>query len=129
MNIQPLCGRLGLAVCDYERRKRMWQMGLAQAMHQPPLTESIPEIIETKLLEPLSRELRRQTGRDIRYRRISLNAFQLLDGGKPFARLSLPNPGTGRVFIRYLDPCGRQCTPTKELRNTDEITGHLLSHP
>lgn len=42
MNIQPLCSRIRLETCDFERRKRMWQTGLAQAMYKPPVTNSIP---------------------------------------------------------------------------------------
>lgn len=47
MDIRPLCGRLGLKVCEAERQKRMWQTRLAQAMRKPPLTSSIPQIIRT----------------------------------------------------------------------------------
>lgn len=56
MNIQPLCSRIRLETCDFERRKRMWQTGLAQAMYKPPVTNSIPRIIEMRLLEPITRE-------------------------------------------------------------------------
>ena len=62
MNIQPLCSRIRLETCDFERRKRMWQTGLAQAMYKPPVTNSIPRIIEMRLLEPITREFCRKTG-------------------------------------------------------------------
>lgn len=70
MNIQPLCSRIRLETCDFERRKRMWQTGLAQAMYKPPVTNSIPRIIEMRLLEPITREFCRKTGQNIHYRRL-----------------------------------------------------------
>lgn len=63
MDIRPLCGRLGLEVCEAERQKRMWQMGLAKAMRKPPLAGSIPQIIRTVLIEPVVKELCRKTGK------------------------------------------------------------------
>ncbi|MFK2269744.1 hypothetical protein ACIXMN_12360 [Bacteroides fragilis] len=60
MNILPLCGKLSLDICDFERRKRMWQTGLAQAMRLSPPSNDIRKIIETRLLEPVVRELGRK---------------------------------------------------------------------
>lgn len=126
MDIRPLCGRLGLKVCEAERQKRIWQTGLAQSMYKPPLTNSIPQIIQTALIEPVTKELCRQTGKDIRYQPYGLEGyFRLLLDGKPFAAISLPNPGTGRVFVKFLNACGRQCSPMKELHNTDVLVSFL----
>lgn len=71
MNILPLCGKLSLDICDFERRKRMWQTGLAQVMRLSPPSNDIRKIIETRLLEPVVRELGRKTGQGIRYRALS----------------------------------------------------------
>lgn len=130
MDIRPLCGRLSLKVCEAERQKRMWQTGLARAMRKPPFTGSIPQIIRTVLVAPLTRELYRQTGKDIRYQPYGPEgSFRLLSDGKPFALITLPNPGNGRVFVRFLDAGGRPCTPMKELRNTDTLVSFLLEIP
>lgn len=126
MNIQPLCSRIRLETCDFERRKRMWQAGLAQAMYKPPVTNSIPRIIEMRLLEPITREFCRKTGQNIHYRRLVPDTrFHLLCQSKPFALISLPNPSTGRVFIQYLNENARRASPLRELRNTDEISSFL----
>ena len=126
MNIQPLCSRIRLEICGFEHRKRMWQTGLAQAMHKPPVTDSISRIIEMRLLEPITRELCRKTERNIYYRRLVLDTrFHLLCQGKPFALISLPNPSTGRVFIQYLNESARRVSSLRELRNTDEISSFL----
>lgn len=126
MDIRPLCGRLGLEVCEAERQKRMWQTGLVQAVRLSPPTNNIRKIIETRLLEPVVRELRRKTGQDIRYQHYGLEGyFRLLLRGKPFAVISLPNPGNGRVFVKFLNACGRQCSPMKELHNTDVLVSFL----
>ncbi len=126
MDIRPLCGRLGLEVCEAECQKRMWQTGLAQVMRKPPLAGSIPQIIRTVLIEPVVKELCRKTGKDVRYQHYGLEGyFRLLLRGKPFAVISLPNPGNGRVFVKFLDACGRQCSPMKELHNTDVLVSFL----
>lgn len=126
MNIQPLCSRIRLETCDFERRKRMWQTGLAQAMYKPPVTNSIPRIIEMRLLEPITREFCRKAGQNIHYRRLVPDTrFHLLCQSKPFALISLPNPSTGRVFIQYLNESARRASPLRELRNTDEISSFL----
>ena len=126
MNIQPLCSRIRLETCDFERRKRMWQTGLAQAMYKPPVTNSIPRIIEMRLLEPITREFCRKTGQNIHYRRLVPDTrFHLLCQSTPFALISLPNPSTGRVFIQYLNESARRASPLRELRNTDEISSFL----
>ena len=44
---------------------------------------------------------------------------------RPFAVIFLPNPGTGRVFIKYLNSNGVQCTALKELWDTEEIAGFI----
>ncbi|MCF2698000.1 hypothetical protein I6E67_20785, partial [Phocaeicola vulgatus] len=41
------------------------------------------------------------------------------------AVIFLPNPGTGRVFIKYLNSNGVQCTALKELWDTEEIAGFI----
>ena len=126
MNIQPLCSRIRLETCDFERRKRMWQNALAPAMYNPPATHSIPPIIEMRLLEPITREFCRKTGQNIHYRRLVPDTrFHLLCQSKPFALISLPNPSTGRVFIQYLNESARRASPLRELRNTDEISSFL----
>ena len=126
MNIQPLCSRIRLETCDFERRKRMWQTGHAQAMYKPPVTNSIPRVIEMRLLEPITREFCRKTGQNIHYRRLVPDTrFHLLCQSKPFALISLPNPSTGRVFIQYLNESARRASPLRELRNTDEISSFL----
>lgn len=126
MDIRPLCGRLRLEVCEAERQKRMWQTGLAGAMRKPPLTNSIPKIIRTVLIEPVTKELCRKTGKDVRYRHYGPEGhFHLLLKGKPFALISLPIPGNGRVFVRFQDACGRQCSPMRELHNTDVLVSFL----
>ena len=126
MNILPQCGKLSLDICDFERRRRMWQTGLVQAMRLSPPTNNIRKIIETKLLEPVVKELCRKTGQDIRYQHYGLEGyFRLLLRGKPFAVISLPNPGNGRVFVKFLDACGKQCSPMKELHNTDVLVSFL----
>ena len=118
--------RIRLETCDFERRKRMWQTGLAQAMYKPPVTNSIPRIIEMRLLEPITREFCRKTGQNIHYRRLVPDTrFHLLCQSKPFALISLPNPSTGRVFIQYLNESARRASPLRELRNTDEISSFL----
>lgn len=61
MDIRPLCGRLGLKVCEAEREKRMWQTGFALVMRKPPPTDSISQIIQTVLIEPVTKELRLKT--------------------------------------------------------------------
>lgn len=126
MDIRPLCGRLGLKVCEAERQKRMWQTRLAQAMRKPPLTSSHPPNYPDGLIDPVVKELCRQTGKNIRYQPYGLEGyFRLLLDGKPFAVISLPNPGTGRVFVKFLNACGRQCAPMKELHNTDVLVSFL----
>lgn len=130
MDIRPLCGRLGLKVCEAERQKRMWQTGLARAMRKPLFTGSITQIIRTVLVEPVVKELCRQTGKDVRCQSYGPEGyFRLLSGGKPFALISLPNPGNGRVLVRFLNAGGRPCTPMKELRNTDILVSFLLEMP
>jgi len=104
----------------------MWQTGLARTMRKPPLAGSIPQIIRTVLIEPVVKELCRKTGKDVRYQPYGLEGyFRLLLRGKPFAVISLPNPGNGRVFVKFLDACGRQCSPMKELYNTDVLVSFL----
>lgn len=130
MDIRPLCGRLGLKICEAERQKRMWQMGFAGSTHRSPLTSSITRIIRTVLVEPVVKELCRQTGKDIRCQSYGPEGyFRLLSGGKPFAVIYLPNPGNGRVFVRFPGEGGRPCTPMKELRNTDILVSFLLEIP
>jgi hypothetical protein len=130
MDIGPLCGRLGLKACEAVRQKRMWQMGLAGVMHKPPLTDSVTQIIRTVLVGPVVKDLCRQTGKDVRYRSYGPEgSFLLLSAGKPFALIRLPNPGSGRVFVRFLGAGGRPCTPVKELRNTDVLVSFLLEMP
>lgn len=121
MKIHSLCGRLRMRVCDFERRERMWKTGPAQAMRLSPQKGSVPEIIETVLLVPITNDLCRETGKVIRYSQTLTGNFTLLYRNRPFAVIFLPNPGTGRVFIKYLNPNGVQCTALKELRDTDEI--------
>ena len=78
------------------------------------------------LIDPVVKELCRQTGKNIRYQPYGLEGyFRLLLDGKPFAVISLPNPGTGRVFVKFLNACGRQCAPMKELHNTDVLVSFL----
>lgn len=126
MNILPLCGKLSLDICHFERRRRMWQTGLAQAMRLSPPSNDILKIIETRLLEPVVKELGRKTGQDIRYRVLSRDTcFHLLCKEREFAIISLPNPSTGRVFIQYLNENARRASPLRELRNTDEISSFL----
>ncbi|MDB1018577.1 hypothetical protein PL683_01910 [Phocaeicola vulgatus] len=121
MKIHSLCGRLRMRVCDFERRERMWKTGLAQAMRLSPPKGSVPEIIETVLLVPITNDLCRKTGKAIRYRQTLAGSFTLLYGNRPFAVIFLPNPRTGRIFIKYLNSNGVQCTALKELWDTDEI--------
>ena len=130
MDIRPLCGRLSLKICEMERQKRMWQTGLAGTMHQPPLTDNTTRIIRTVLIEPLTKELCRQTGKDIHCQSYGPEGyFRLLSDGKPFAAICLPNLGNGRAFVRFLGIGGRPCTPMKELRNTDILVSFLLKMP
>lgn len=101
-------------------------MGLAQAMRKPPLAGSIPQIIRIVLIEPVVKELCRKTGKDVRYQHYDLEGyFRLLLREKPFAVIFLPNPGNGRVFVKFLNACGRQCSPMKELHNTDVLVSFL----
>lgn len=127
MDIRPLCGRLGLKVCEAEREKRMWQTGFALVMRKPPPTDSISQIIQTVLIEPVTKELRLKTGKDISYQPyIPEGYFRLTLGGKPFAVICLPNPGNGRVFVRFLNASGRSCARMKEFHNTDTLVSFLL---
>lgn len=108
----------------------MWQTGLAGTMHQPPLTDNTIRIIRTVLIEPLTKELCRQTGKDIHCQSYGPEGyFRLLSDGKPFAAICLPNLGNGRAFVRFLGIGGRPCTPMKELRNTDILVSFLLKMP
>ena len=66
MKIHSLCGRLRMRICDFEHRERMWKTGLAQAMRLSPPKGSVPEIIETLLLVPITNTLCRETGKAIR---------------------------------------------------------------
>ena len=125
MKIHSLCGRLRMQICDFERRERMWKTGLAQAMRLSPLKGSVQEIIETLLLVPITNTLCRETGKVIRYRQTLTGSFTLLYRNRPVAVIFLPNPGTGRVFIKYLNSNGVQCTALKELWDTDEIAGFI----
>ena len=61
MKIHSLCGRLRMRICDFESRERMWKTGLAQAMRLSPPKGSVPEIIETLLLVPITNDLCRQS--------------------------------------------------------------------
>lgn len=130
MDIRTLCGRLSFKVCEFERQRRMWQTGLAGAMHKPPLTGSLSQIIRTELIAPMTKELCRQTGKDIRYQHYAPEGyFRLLLDGKPFAVICLPNPDNGRAFVKFLNANGRQCTQIKELRNTDILVSFLQEIP
>lgn len=129
MNIQSLCGKLRFKICEAERQKRMWQMGLAGAMCRPPLPCNISQIIQTILIEPIIRELRLRTGKEIGYQHFSFEGyFRLLSDGKPFVVICLPNPGNGRVFVRFLNANGRPCTLLKELRDTHDIISFLQAN-
>lgn len=126
MDIQPLCGRIRFKVSDLEREVRMMRMGLLQAMHRPCPSGSVTRIIEKELMEPVIAELRRKTGLDIRSQAyVPEGHFRLLNGGRPFAAVWLPNPGTGRAFIRFLDANGRPCTPAKPFLRTDTAVEFL----
>lgn len=125
MKIHSLCGRLRMRICDFESRERMWKTGLAQAMRLSPPKGSVPEIIETLLLVPITNDLCRETSKAIRYRQTLTGSFALLYRDRPFAVIFLLNPGTGRVFIKYLNSNSVQCSALKELRDTDEIAGFI----
>ena len=125
MKIPSLRGRLHMQICDFEHRERMWKTGLAQAMGLPPKKGSVHRIIETVLLVPITDDLYRETGKVIRYRQTLTGSFTLLYRNRPFAVIFLPNPGTGRVFIKYLNSNGVQCTALKELWDTEEIAGFI----
>lgn len=114
-----------MQICDFEHRERMWKTGPAQAMGLPPKKGSVHRIIETVLLVPITDDLYRETGKVIRYRQTLTGSFTLLYRNRPFAVIFLPNPGTGRVFIKYLNSNGVQCTALKELWDTDEIAGFI----
>ena len=108
MKIHSLRGRLHMQICDFEHRERMWKTGPAQAMGLPPKKGSVHRIIETVLLVPITDDLYRETGKVIRYRQTLTGSFTLLYRNRPFAVIFLPNPGTGRVFIKYLNSNGVQ---------------------
>ena len=104
-------------------------MGLAGAMCRPPLPCNISQIIQTILIEPIIRELRLRTGKEIGYQHFSFEGyFRLLSDGKPFVVICLPNPGNGRVFVRFLNANGRPCTLLKELRDTHDIISFLQAN-
>ena len=86
-----------MRICDFESRERMWKTGLAQAMRLSPPKGSVPEIIETLLLVPITNDLCRETSKAIRYRQTLTGSFALLYRDRPFAVIFLPNPGTGSV--------------------------------
>ena len=77
------------------------------------------------LLVPITNDLCRETSKAIRYRQTLTGSFALLYRDRPFAVIFLPNPGTGRVFIKYLNSNSVQCSALKELRDTDEIAGFI----
>ena len=65
----------------------MWQTGLAGTMYQPPLTGNTIRIIRTVLIEPLTKELCRQTGKDIRCQSYGPKGyFRLLSDGEAVCR-------------------------------------------
>lgn len=80
MKIHSLCGRLRMRICDFESRERMWKTGLAQAMRLSPPKGSVPEIIETLLLVPITNDLCRETSKAIRYRQTLTGSFALFTG-------------------------------------------------
>lgn len=90
-----------------------------------PKKGSVHRIIETVLLVPITDDLYRETGKVIRYRQTLTGSFTLLYRNRPFTVIFLPNPGTGRVFIKYLNSNGVQCTALKELWDTEEIAGFI----
>ena len=94
-------------------------------MRLSPPKGSVPEIIETLLLVPITNDLCRETSKALRYRQTLTGSFALLYRDRPFAVIFLPNPGTGRVFIKYLNSNSVQCSALKELRDTDEIAGFI----
>lgn len=122
MDIRPLCGRLGFEVCDFERRRRMWRTGFLLPGDFRPVHGSMSQIIEEQLVIPITAEIERSTLKRISYRKWYREGnFRLTTGGKPFALVEMPNPGTGRVFFRKLFPNGSPCSMSTPLYDTDQL--------
>lgn len=124
MKIHSLRGRLHMQICDFEHRERMWKTGPAQAMGLSPKRQRSQDHRNRSPCPDNRRPLQgNRQGHPLQTN--TYGQFHIIIQEQAFAVIFLPNPGTGRVFIKYLNSNGVQCTALKELWDTEEIAGFI----
>lgn len=123
MNIQLLRRSLRRTVADIEREKHKLRLGDIFSL---PVKRNLSQLICDIVVIPIVQELSVTTGKNITYQfGTSTGFFYLLVNGKRFAVLCLPNPATGRAFIKPLNADGKQSGAQTLLYDTNQLIEHL----
>ena len=127
MKIQKLSNKLSHLISAHHHSKRKIQMGIIPpSVSCTQQQNKIPELIRINIVEPIVQDLRQNTNEDISYQLgTAIGFYYLLVNTKKFAIMHIPNPASGAVFIKYLNPKGMQCTASVRLNDTCQIIDYL----
>ena len=122
MNLQYLSNELRRHILQLENNKRKYRLGVTLI----PPRDNLPKILRTKVVEPIIRDLCNTTKQNISYRQgTSIGYYYLLINNRRFAIMYIPNPATGKIFIKCLSVHGKQCSTATLLNNISQIINYL----
>lgn len=126
MKTQQLSNNLRNHVANVMQQKRKFQLGILKPLIASSSHQQIREIMLTHVVGPIVNDLNEITGKNITFQIGKTSGFfYLLVDLKKFTVLYIPNPSTGRIFVKFLNHHGAQCSSTKPLNNTCQIVDYL----
>ena len=126
MDIKQLGQLLSQRIVQNQRMIREQRLGIRPLSHNPVISKNISSQIRTIVIDPIVKELCTTTGQNITVQHgTSTGFYYFLVEYRKFAVIYLPNPSTGRVFMKRLNSNGQQCASSEEVNNTKQIADYL----
>lgn len=126
MDIKQLGHLLSLEIIQNQRIIREQQLGIRPFNPNQITDNDISNQIRTIIIVPIVKELCATTEQNITAQPgTSTGFYYLLANNRKFAILYLPNPDTGKVFMKRLNRNGKQCALSEQVNNTSQIADYL----
>ena len=126
MDIKQISRSLSQIIALNQRKKRAQQLGINPFAHTHTSANDVSRQIQIIVIDPIIKEIYRMVEQNITYQLgTSIGFYYLLANNRKFAVLYIPNPATGRIFMKRLNSNGMQCAPSEEVHNICQITDYL----
>lgn len=126
MKTQQLSNNLRNHAANIMHQKRKLQQGIIKPLTVSAYQHNIRQYMVTDVINPIVKELNEVTGQKITFQiGTSTGFYYLLVDFKKFAVIYMPNHSTGRIFIKFLNHHGTQCTSARPLDDTCLIIEYL----